>query len=66
MKNDIAAIKNTIIEYIETFIEYKIILAQEQICKLGAEILSKKKPETIMIIGSNIVVEQSLIHASKL
>lgn len=53
------------LEHIETYIEEKIVLAQAQICKLGSELISRKKPETIMIIGSNICVEQTLIRASK-
>jgi translation initiation factor 2B subunit (eIF-2B alpha/beta/delta family) len=32
---------------------------------LGSELISKKRHETIMIIGSNNVVEQTLMRAAK-
>lgn len=65
LPDNLAEIKKRVIEYIETYIEEKIILAQAQICKLGSELLSRKRKETIMIIGSNIAVEQTLLRAAK-
>lgn len=41
------------------------MLAQTQICKLGSELISRKRHETIMIIGSNNVVEHTLMRAAQ-
>lgn len=44
-------------DFIQTYIQEKIIFAQQQMVKLGQELFSKRKHETIMVVGSSMIFD---------
>ena len=47
--------------WIENYIETKIVFAQDEIIRLGLELLSKQRGDTIMVIGVNYVMERLFV-----
>jgi len=51
--------------WIDSFIENKIVYAQDQMENFGIELLSKQRDNTVMIIGFNFVLERIFARALK-
>ena len=49
--------------WIDNYIDNKIVFAQDEIIRLGLELLSKQRGDTIMVIGVNYVLERLFITA---
>lgn len=49
--------------WIDRFIENKIVFAQEEMVRLGIDLLSKQRENTIMVIGNNVVFEKLFVDA---
>ena len=47
----------------ESFIENKIVFAQDEMVRMGLELLSKRRDNTVMIIGNNFVLERLFVQA---
>ena len=47
----------------EGFIENKIVFAQDEMVRMGLELLSKRRDNTVMIIGHNFVLERLFVQA---
>ena len=47
----------------EGFIENKIVFAQDEMVRMGLELLSKRRDNTVMIIGNNFVLERLFVQA---
>ena len=47
--------------WIESFIENKIVFAQDEMVRMGLELLSKQTDNTVMIIGINFVLERLFV-----
>ena len=56
-------IQTAMSNWIESFIENKIVFAQDEMVRLGLELLSKQRDNTVMIIGINFVLERLFIQA---
>ena len=50
-------------KWIDSFIENKIVFAQDEMVRLGLALLSKQRDNTIMIIGINFVLERLFVLA---
>lgn len=51
-------IRSEINEFIETYIQEKIIYAQQQMVTYGEDLFNKKKHETIMVLGCSMVFDE--------
>lgn len=51
--------------WIDSFIENKIVYAQDQMENFGVELLSKQRENTIMVIGFNLVLERIFVRAQE-
>ena len=50
-------IQETIFDKIDTYIDERIIKAQDVMAQNAASLFSRDKPETIMVIGTNYVFD---------
>jgi len=51
-------IRSTISKFIDTYIQEKIDLAQQQIVSVGKELISKRKKEQIMVMGTTTIFDE--------
>lgn len=56
-------VQTAIANWIDKFIMDKIVYAQDEMVRLGVELLSKNREETIMVIGFNLVIERLCVQA---
>ena len=50
-------------EKIDSYVEDKIVYAQDEMIRQGIKLLSRSKKDHIMVIGLNIVLEKLFIEA---
>ena len=50
-------------QWITSYIENKIVFAQEEMLRLGIQLFSKTHPDTIMVMGQGLVLERLFISA---
>lgn len=53
------------LDWFDTYIADKIVYAQEEMVRLGLELIPKHKKDTILVIGLNYAMEKTLIQASQ-
>ena len=56
-------IQTAMSQWIEGFIENKIVYAQDEMVRQGIQLLSKQRDDTVMIIGINYVLERLFVQA---
>ena len=59
----LSKIQKAMSKWIDSFIENKIVFAQDEMVRLGLALLSKQRDNTIMIIGINFVLERLFVLA---
>ena len=59
----LSQIENKLTDWITSYIQNKIVLAQEEMLRLGLQLFSKDKHDTIIVMGQNLVLEKLFISA---
>lgn len=62
-QNRLREIKTKMLDWFDTYIADKIVYAQEEMVRLGLELIPKHKKDTILVIGLNYAMEKTLIQA---
>lgn len=57
-KQSESQIRQTINKFIDTYIQEKIEFAQRQIVNVGKELVSKRKKEQIMVMGTTTIFDE--------